>query len=244
MNLKGFSPTEREALYGQADFRLFVPYQPGQRALVFGDALELAESLADWGVETTLVSSKLSQNIHKPNIEIIPASWPLSIASESCEHVLIPEMLVSYPGGCLDEAARLLKPGGWLFLGVENRQSLEQFIKTILGKNKRRAANSRGTLKRLSLDGAKKILSAHGFAVVRVVGVASNLQKPGLYIPLDAPEIIRDFYITMHSPYSWKDRIMYGVARLFVGIRLQRALFTHFILVAKYTALSDSQHAR
>jgi len=229
---------DREKFYGQADFRLFVPYKPGQRVFILGDAIELADSLAGWDVEPTLISSKLKHIFIERDYEILEEQWPLSLNEHSCDHAFVPEIQLSFPDRWLDDIDSILKPEGWLFVGVENSKSIDQFIKNRL-KRHGEFVTDEGGLKNsasLSLTEGKQLLSAHGFIVKHIFGVASNLKKPGVYIPLEHPEIIQNFYVTMYSPFSWKDRIMYWLGLIFIKVRLQQMLFSHFFFTAQLSA--------
>lgn len=233
MNSDNFQQTLGEELYGQADFRLLMPYLPGQRALIIGDSWELAQSLENAGVEPVIARLGRGNILESP------------LGRRIADHAFILESGITQLNLILDYVTNILKPGGWLLICVRNSENpdlLLKSIKRLVMRQPRRISQSYLRPLAISQKRIVRSLEQRSFDSPHIFGIESDIRYPGLMIPLDQKDIIRNFYKEMFSPFSWKDRVMQQIARVLITLRLQRVLFSHLGLVAQF--LADGGHTQ
>jgi hypothetical protein len=223
----------RENLYGQADFRLFMPYKVGHNAIVIGDSIELVQSLGYGGVFPIQIS-KNGEPSSSAGDHLCANELDIPIAANQIEHIFVPEYSCTAMQDFLLELSRLIKPGGWVFIGVKNRWSIETGIKLVLSKFKysKRLEVSRD-LPSCSMSQWKRLLIDFNFQKIHFYGIWSNLKFPGFYFPIERPAILRKFYRDMYSSFSLKDSFLHRLGLLFCSLGLQSTLFTHYCVIAQ-----------
>lgn len=176
--------------------RFMLPITPGDRVLVLGDSPRLAKSLAAAGCEVAVATGSLAGGAALFDHAIVP--------------MLRPEHVPLVPG----ELARVLRPGGGLFLGMSYRL--------------RSRARPGTTIRR-----GRRLLEANGFTGVSVYGVKRNLETPRYLVPLDSPDVLTWFLSTTYLPQTTRGALaaqMYGTA---AHLRLPPLLFPDLGFVAR-----------
>jgi hypothetical protein len=203
------------ANFAQADLRFLLPLHSGQQVVVLGNAPQLIEALLaeNIHVERDIYQAKY----HELSVNALPFE-PASI-----DHVIIPLPPDARLLWWLDEAARILKPGGWLLLGVHNAMRLQRLR---FWKRDR----SRGVS--LMWFNCQKLFARKGFQIANGYGVHDDLQRPQHLVPLERPAITPYFFEHVIAPASRVGRLAQYVAALLTNLRLHSVLYTDIIIVA------------
>ena len=202
--------------YVQSDLRFLIPIHQGDRALIFGGTKALGEA------------------IQSEKVELTTAEQVDSIPAESADHVLIPELTKELLNGFPDQYSRILKPNGWIFVGVHNAESLERLA---FWKLKRKAKF------RLSIRQCKKMFHKNGIEVVGFYGVNKNLQHPQFLIALEHKEQTAFFFEHMYYPYSRRGAVMQTIAQWMVALGMHRCLFNDIAIVARRASIKHDLHS-
>jgi hypothetical protein len=192
--------------YVQSDLRFLIPLHEGDQAIIFGGPMVLGDA------------------IRSEKVNLFAAEDPDAIASESADHIFIPELTKDLVRGFPNEYLRILKPSGWIFVGIHNAQSFErlQFWKHI------------GTRPlRLSAKRCKRLFEQTGVEVIDFYGVSKNLNHPQFLISLIHKQQAAFFFDHMYYPYSRIAAAMQVIARWMVALGLQRFLFNDIVVVAR-----------
>ena len=202
--------------YVQSDLRFLIPIHQGDHAVIFGGAKALGEAI-------------LSEKA-----ELAIADQAQSIPSESADHVLIPELTKELVNGFPAQYSRILKPNGWIFVGVHNAEALDR-----LAFWKRKARRRF----RLSIKTCKKLFHKNGMEVVGFYGVSKNLQHPQFLISLEHKEQAAFFFERMYYPYSRRGAIMQTIAQWMVALGMHRYLFNDIAIVARRARIEHDIHS-
>ena len=208
----------------QADLRFLLPVQAEQRVAILGYMPELAEAIKAASAHCTLLltdeSAKPSQaSLIYERKQITGESLPLK--SASMDHFFVPLLASAVISWLLPEVTRVLRPGGWLFLGVRNRFSLHQI-------RLRQQGGLAFTLSRL-----KGLFPTNQWQNIECYGVHEDLQSPQYLVPLATSGMSQYFYDQVFIPHSqaaaWGQRLALYLSQL----GGQRFLFRDLGLVAQ-----------
>jgi len=187
----------------RADLRLLLPLAKGRRALLPTGEPALAAALAADGLRL-----------------IEQAGLPWSLAAQSLDYVLLPGL----PGALSEhivEAARVLRPGGYLLLGVTNRRSLYRWS----GDN--RAGYAAAGLRQVS-----RLLARRGFRLESCYGVRDSLARPLLRVSLAAPGPTEFYFRSRFTPHTRSGALLGRLARPLSYAGAQSWLYPALLLVA------------
>ena len=177
--------------YVQADLRFLLPIKPGQRVAVLGHAPGLVMALDEAEADCTLVlDDKLKEGSDLPCNPVQVSGDHLPFTAVSLHHLFIPQLSATQAPWLAKEIRRVLKPEGWLFVGVRNRHSFHQLH---LGKSNRYS---------LTLAQLKQLLPSPYWQIHQCYGVHDDLQHPQYLIPLDMTTAVSYFYQQIFMPNS------------------------------------------
>ena len=212
------------ANFVQADLRFLLPIQANQQVAIWGYIPELVEAISDAQAHCTLILplTQPAAAAEGPYDQVLLKDKSLPLAQASMDHVFIPQLATTEASWLINEVKRVLKPGGWLFIGVRNRFSLYQ-----MGfKQKQRYALTLGKLQHL--------FALPEWEIKQCYGVHEDLQSPQFLISLANPETARYFYDQIFMPHSqtgaWAQRLALRLSKM----GGQRFLFRDLGLVAQH----------
>jgi hypothetical protein len=198
----------------QSDLRFLLPIQPGHQVTILGHAPELATGIANAGGITTIVLSEDSYMRDYSSIchQVITNHYSLPLATASIDHMLIPMIVHRQAARLYSEVGRVLKPEGWLFLGMRNRISLHSLdFRYILQKYK--SAKNRQTS--LSVRTCRYLLERNNLRVESYYGVYEDLRHPQYLVSLDHANAAHYFFEQIFTPHSWYGALL---QRLAIGL--------------------------
>lgn len=199
------------ANFAQADLRFLLPLHKGQQVVVLGDAPQLVEALLAEEIRIERGSYQSAQDV------------PLPFAAASVDHVMMPvppDLALSW---WFDEAARILKPGGSLLVGIHNAGRLQRL---------RFWKRSQSSVVSLTLSNCQHLLNQSGFSVSNRYGVHDDLQRPQHLVPLERAEITRYFFDHVIASSSIAGQLTHYAAALLAALHLQHVLYTDIAVVA------------
>lgn len=208
----------------RADLRFLLPVQAEQEVAILGYVPELIEAIVAAPAHCTVLladtPARLSQALPVCERKQITGEI-LPLSSSSMDHFFIPQLASAVASWLVPEATRVLRPGGWLFLGVHNRFSLYQV-------RLRQRTDLALTLSRL-----KGLFPADQWQNIECYGVHEDLQSPQHLVSLATPGMSQYFYDQIFIPYSqvaaWGQRLALYLSQ----IGGQRFLFRDLGLVAQ-----------
>lgn len=235
--------------------------QLGWRLLVdLSEAVDVLEIGCRWGAATFSIAESLDSPARLVAIDHAPefASFtslrarqsgetrvvalcareaePLPFASGSFDAVLASRGLDGCGDGraFLAEVARLLRPGGTLYLGGSGPYGPIALVRRpglILDALRTLLNSGRGgrTANLWTPDRAKREFEAIGFVDVAVYGIVPDLARPLYLLPLDAPIALDFFLRSVFHAYDWRLRLRkHNLERAFalaqLGVTLLRRL--------------------
>jgi SAM-dependent methyltransferase len=161
----------------------------------------------------------------------------------------------------LDSARRLLRPGGYLYVGIENRfgyplflglrdHSGERFTSLMprrvatwylrrlrrAGYRERRRTGSSLEQYRTytySARGYRKLLADAGFASCQLYRVLPTYNRPYAIAPLESGRLIHYYTSRVLTPTSLRQRLVAAGEGLLSALRLDRAFSQSFLIVAR-----------
>jgi hypothetical protein len=208
----------------QADLRFLLPIQAKQQVAIWGHIPALIEAITDTGAACTVLLSaghRAAAENELAGKQIILHGRSLPMASATVDHFFMLQLGMREATWLLDEIKRVLKPGGWLFLGVRNRFSLHQ-----LGIKPQ--AQHTFTLSQL-----QALFSDREWTIEACYGVHEDLQTPQYLISLAGSETAAYFYDQVFIPHSqsgaWAQRLALHLSKM----GGQRFLFKDLALVAQ-----------
>jgi hypothetical protein len=181
------------ANYAQGDIRLLLPLKSGDCVRVLGDAPILNRALLTEDVDLHVVVDKSPSQKHTDLItyyEGVDSKLPFGDASS--DHVIIPRLSPALMRDYPHNIKQILKPGGWLFVGFQNAQRLQQL----------RFWKKKGHHQSLVMSNCLKQLQQLDFQIVACYGIHNNLEHPQYWIPLENPAITNFYFTYIDIPYS------------------------------------------
>jgi hypothetical protein len=220
--------------FGQADLRFLLPLRPGQQVAILGHAPSLAAAVVEERIAPTLIVPRPEDGNAGYHCQQANApTQPLPLAAASIDHILIPRLSPDQAAWVPDEVARVLKPGGWLFLGVSNAEALQR-----LRPGKLKAADRPGSA--LSGRSARRLLERSGLMLVTCYGVCDSLEQPDYLVPLEPAGVARHFFDRMYVPHSRPAALSQRLSAGLTALGLQRLLFKDLGLVAQAPARREN----
>jgi SAM-dependent methyltransferase len=189
----------------RADLRFLLPLFPGQRALLPAREEALASAISAVGLQVADSSG-------------LP--WP--VEAHSAEHVLLPALQGSLRDH-IAEAARALRPGGYLLLGVTNRRSLYRWSRQ--GRSGYAAAG-RPEMSRLLIE--------HAFLLDGCYGVRDGLDQPALRVPLTSPGPSDFYFRRRFTPVTRGGALLARLASVLAPLGAHSWLYPGLLFVARY----------
>ena len=208
----------------QADLRFLLPVKAEQQGAILGYVPELVEAIMAASAHCTLLpTDEPARSLQASPVydqrQITGESLPLKTAS--MDHFFVPQLASAAASWLLPEVTRVLRPGGWLFLGVCNRFSLHQVRLRQQGDYA------------LTLSKLKGLFSADQWQNMECYGVHEDLQSPQYLVSLATPGMAHYFYDQLFIPYSqtaaWGQRLALHLSQM----GGQRFLFKDLGLVAQ-----------
>lgn len=210
------APNGPGAFWNARSLRFMLPIEPTDHVFVVGPSPTLTESLHAEGTSVVSVlrpsdghrAQHLSGEVRIAHGDTFPCS------GGAASHVLAPEVGEDYARFVPGELARVLQPGGGLFLGTPHR----------LRSRTRPAVHVRSGRRRLE---------GRGFADVRVYGVLHNLARPRHLVPLDSAAALRWYFESAYLPLSRRGALAVRLARMATVPGATAALFPALGFVAR-----------
>lgn len=191
------------ANYAQGDIRLLLPIKSGDCVRVLGNAPILNQTLLTEQVNLQVVvdnSSPQDLNLQvESDIYHEMVDNKLPFEDGSSDHVIIPRLYPALMAGFPHEVKRILKPGGWLFVGFQNAQRLQRLR---FWKKKKSRNQS------LVMNNCIKLLNQVEFQIIARYGMQKNLERPQYWIPLENPSITNFYFTYIDIPYSRGARLI------------------------------------
>lgn len=202
-------------LPGSINLRFLLPVRSGDYLALLDDGCFISEATGDGGLRWVG---------QEPDV-LLSASMP-GFPLSGVDHLILSELdekgLVWLEDLQSGEFQRLLKPGGWLLMGMQHAGSLAR-LRSPHGKGFRQAV-----LQRLLRDG--------GFCEQRWYGVFGDLRQPRFVIPLEWASISRYFFETLFVPYSPLAAWLPSLSKLLAFCGLQRVLYPGLLVAARKEA--------
>ncbi len=147
---------------------------------------------------------------------------PWSMAPNSADHVLLP-----VPGDAVTdqiaEASRVLRPGGYLLLGLMNGLSLYRW------------SMSEGSASHppLTFRKVRHLLQNHQFRLESSYGVRESLDEPALCVPLDTPDPTAFYFRYRFVPYTRSGLLLSLLAPRLAVLGAHTLLYPALLYVAR-----------
>jgi len=211
----------------RSDLRFLLPIQPEQKIVVLGNAPEMVEVLNASGYAVINLLPDISNDSDGKTCQWNPETrQSLPIATANIDHVLVPLLIHQQTDWIFGELTRVLKPGGWLFLGFYGNPILN-WIGVVLGK--RRMQNKAC----FSVDVIRNLIMENDCLVLNVYGVYRDLSHPRYLVPLENPGVAYHLFDQFVVPRSWQTEFLRRLAAIMIRLGLQTLVFKDFGLVAQ-----------
>ena len=222
------------ALSAAAEWWLLLPLCSGQRVLILGHAIQTAAALSERNV-APIVILPADDAADAPRrdaalIETDRLNAPqqaLPLAASSVDHVLIPELAPARAAWMLAEAARVLRPGGWLLVSARHARGLRR-PRAWLARLGRNGGGRMG----LSLGKVLRALGEAGMKTSMRYGVHDDRGRLPYLVPLDYQNALRYYFQQVFVPRSRLESALQRSARLLAALELQSSLFPRVVVVA------------
>jgi SAM-dependent methyltransferase len=175
-----------------------VPLEAGDRVLVVGAWPSVSRSARLAGAEVLSVDTSRAEPAEtNGEATAVITGDRLPVPDAAMDHVLLPGLTPLLLPLARTELARVLRPGGWLFLGAP----------AVWRSGPRRGA--------LSVRGGRALLERCGFGDVRAYGIAPSLAAPRHLVPLASRGALRWYARSGFAPTSrYAAVVRWSVARL------------------------------
>jgi len=216
-----------ETNYVRSDLRFLLPIQPGQIITVLGKAPELVEILNASGLTILNILDDIGNGDDKKSSRWDPDSLqPLPIDTASVDHVIVPLVIHQRTDWIFAELTRIVKPGGWLFLGFHGNLIWH------------RIGIAPGNLKiqnqaYFSVHDMKALVIENSYRVLNIYGVYKDHYHPHYWVPLENPGAAYHLFDQYVVPRTWQKEILRRLAALMIRIGMQNFVFKDFGLVAQ-----------
>lgn len=222
-----------EMNFVQSDLRFLLPIQAGQQVAIFGHAPELVDAIATAGITPiNVLPGDCADKNDNGRAHVYHAATayqqPLPLVSASVDHVLMPVLVDQQPEWIIGEVARVLKPGGWFFLGISNAQGWQRLC-LWLGRWKEQSKTQPSS----SIRAYRRLLKKKRLNVLNCYGVYTDLKHPRYLVPLEIPGAAHHFFEQIIVPYSWQAAVGQRLAVFLTQIGRQQLLFKDFGFVAQ-----------
>ncbi len=219
----------------QGDLRFLLPVRPGQQVLILGHASQLAAALISACIMPVLVlphdDHDAASDYHGCLCHRASADEkPLPFATGSLDHVFVPMLLQAQAAWVPHEVARVLKPGGWLLLGVHNAGGLQRLR---FWRHRRTPSPGQAVETRHGIYAWRRELHQQQLVTTHYYGVHDDLQHPQHVIPLDEANTVRYFFERIYTPHSGAAAVARRFVTLLAVCGLQHLLFKHIAIVAR-----------
>ena len=205
--------------YVQSDLRFLLPIARGQCVGVPGGFPKLIADLKNSGVEV-IDPQQISVEM---KMEGMTAQAEYSGAV--LDHIIIPQIQSESMMTWSSEISRMLKPGGWLYVGVQIPFFNWTRIRLISQKIKRQNHKPHLFLMPPWLaDSFPDVL----YLKRQCFGVYKDHQHPRYLIPLEHKQAAQHFFARMRIPYSKQGALFLKTAAVMCKMGLQHLLFDNF----------------
>ncbi|SRR6266508_2727093 len=194
----------------QADLRFLLPLQPGQCVAVIGAKPALINAIKCDGMKL-----------------VVPAVsyGTIDLQTASTDHVICVDNRIPADSTMFNEYARVLKPGGFLFIGVSNTASIKFLFRRMRKITKR--------LHGLTVTKGFRTLTYAGFKVENCYGIQSDLHNPSFIVSLEKAHPSEYYFTHIFEPYSLLSILGLQAAFLLIKLGLYRMLFADLGMVAR-----------
>ena len=199
--------------YVQADLRFLIPVSAGETVAILGDVPELATALEEERIQTYVIY-----------LPTEAAEIPLQTAS--VDHILLPLLGKHRHTWLISEMARILKPGGWAFIGLRNAHSLQRLAFWKRDEQGRVAPP-------FSVRHFYKDMERAGFSDLTSFGVSKDLTHPQFLIPLERSVASHFFFDRIYSPSSLGAAVAQKMAALITSAGMQSILFKDVLVLGQ-----------
>lgn len=205
----------------QADLRFLIPVRSGETVAILGDVPELAAALEEEHIQTYV--------IYLPT-----EATEIPLQNSSVDHIILPLLGKHRHTWLISEMARILKPGGWTFVGLRNAHSLQR-----LAFWKRKKEQHSRSLRSFSVRLFYKDMERAGFSELTSFGVSRDLSRPQFLIPLERSVASHFFFDRIYSPSSLSAAIAQKLAALITSAGMQRILFKDLLVLGQKRATAS-----
>jgi len=219
------------------ELKYLVPLKPRQRVMVLDEDNSAAADLQIPDLNLIAVLPAQSGEIHVgatlKRTTVVPHGLPL--ASASIDHVIISELTHGRAEWLLPETARVLRPGGWLCLGLHKAGWLHR-----LGLANGHSQHTNGhRTNGLALKACRGLLLSAGFVRVNTYGIARSAEDERFLIPLDQSGAARYFFQEAMASTSRLAPMARIRANVMTAAGLQHFLFKHMAVLAQRAPIPD-----
>jgi len=219
------------------DPSLLLPIRSGDRVLILGEAMQLADVATTQNVTSIVVvpagrGEKVGNGKRWLPGQAVSSQRSLPLATASIDHVIAPQITHEQSDWVLTEVARVLKSGGWLFAYVRNTGWTGRF-----GRWAGMPEHTSTVTPELSLRACVRLLEQSRLTVLNRYGVHGDLERASYLVPLEHPGAVRYFFQRLFVPRSWQASMLQRGATVLTAAGLPQALFSHIAIVAQHTPI-------
>jgi SAM-dependent methyltransferase len=197
----------------QSDLRFLLPVRSDENVILFDPDDELIGAIRSENARLTVVRST----------DIAGSKLPFQ--SASLDHIFVPVLTKNLYAFFPMEFSRILRPGGWLFVGVGNMSGLKRLL---FWKDKKKVRPVCFTL-----NGCRMALQQANFRVINSFGILRDLNSPQYVIGLERPDLSKFFFHQVFYPATATAAIGQRAAGFFATLGLHRCLYRDFGIVAR-----------
>ena len=215
---------------------------PSERWLILNHSVSLVSAGDGLRDMATVTLPTLAGNGNRPNsLNAQPtdqAVWSLRslpLATAMVDQVMALNIWREQSGWLLAEIARVLKPGGWLFVSVWNDYAIDSIS--------RRVSLHRHELQMpgdVTLRLCTRLLQQADFREIHLYGIHGDPAHPSHLVPLGHSGAMRYFFRRLFVPHSKLASAIRQWSALLIAVGLPTLLFSRIAVVARRPLLEEN----